>query len=141
MVLLLIGWGCHPDQKQPSLLTRDLSKTSPSQSLAYQWSDVILEATARDTERFKPRPTVTSRYLALIFTAMYDAWSRYDSVAIPVYLPMNRVDEKSRSDANKEKAISYAAYRAASEYFFSDTALFIAFMDSLGFDPTNTTLK
>jgi hypothetical protein len=140
LVILFIGLGCQPDKKQPSLFTKPSFQGQPEQSLAYQWSAKILAATARDTERFKPRPTVTSRYLALIFTAMYDAWSRYDSIATPVYLQMNRVDEKSRSDANKEKAISYAAFRAASEYFYSDTALFIAFMDSLGFDPSNTTL-
>tara|TARA_B110000503_G_scaffold18035_1_gene26358 strand:+ start:1220 stop:1456 length:237 start_codon:yes stop_codon:yes gene_type:complete len=47
---------------------------------------MALTATANDTERFKPRPTITSRYLGLISVAVFDAWSRYDEKAIPVYL-------------------------------------------------------
>jgi hypothetical protein len=140
LAILCIGLGCQPDNKQPSLLIGTSVQGQNPQSLAYRWADVILDATARDTERFNPRPTVTSRFLGLIFTAIYDAWSRYDSTAAPVYLQANRIDEASRTDANKAKAISYAAYRAASEYFYSDTPLFIAFMDSLGYDPANNSL-
>ena len=55
-------------------------------NLAYQWGKISLELTANDTERFRPRPTVTSRILGLVWTAIYDAWSRYDSTAKPVYL-------------------------------------------------------
>ena len=36
-------------------------------NIAYKWGQLALTATANDTERFKPRPTITSRYLALIF--------------------------------------------------------------------------
>lgn len=46
-------------------------------NVAYQWGYMALEGTANDTDRFKPRPTITSRYLGLIFTSMFDAWTRY----------------------------------------------------------------
>ena len=52
-------------------------------NLAYKWGKVALQATANDTEKFKPRPTVTSRILGLIWTAVFDAWSRYDAKAGP----------------------------------------------------------
>src|ERR671910_728000 len=54
-------------------------------NIAYQWGKIALECTARDTELFRPRPTVTSRMLALVWISVFDAWSRYDAVALPVY--------------------------------------------------------
>jgi hypothetical protein len=64
----------------------EVTEPMGSENVAYKWGHLALEATALDTERFTPRPTVTSRYLGLIFTAVFDAWSRYDPRAIPVYL-------------------------------------------------------
>ena len=103
---------------------------------AYQWGQMALEATALDTERFTPRPTVTSRYLGLIFTAVFDAWSRYDSTAIPVYLQtVERRPEGEHTRSNKEIAISYAAFRTLNEYYYADTTLFREYMLELGLDP------
>ena len=42
--------------------------------------------------------------------------------------------------SNKEIAISYAAYRAMNEYYFTDKPLFTEFMNELGLDPNNTSL-
>ncbi|MBD3628940.1 vanadium-dependent haloperoxidase [Cyclobacterium sp.] len=105
-------------------------------NLAYKWAQIALEATANDTERFKPRPTVTSRYLALIFVSMFDAWTAYDSKAVPVYLKdVSRRPEEERTLEKKEIAISYAAFRALMEYFPGDSLLFTGFMLDLGLDP------
>ena len=102
---------------------------------------MALEATALDTERFKPRPTITSRFLGLIFTSTFDAWSRFDEKAIPVYLKdVDRMPEDQRSLKNKEIAISYAAFGTMKEYYFADTALFVDFMKDLGLDPDNTSM-
>lgn len=112
-----------------------------NQNLAYKWAKTALEATANDTEKFRPRPTVTSRMLALIQTAVFDAWSRYDDTAIPVYLKqVERVPANERTLANKEIAISYAAYRSMLTYFFSDEAMLRKKMEDLGFDPDNNSL-
>lgn len=108
---------------------------------AYQWGQITLEGTARDTDRFKPRPTITSRMLGLIWTAVYDAWSRYDEKARPVYLSgVERRPENERTLENKEVAISYAAYRACMHYYFSDSTYFSAEMRSMGLDPSNASL-
>ena len=110
-------------------------------NIAYKWGQMALEATANDTEKFKPRPTITSRYLALIFVSVFDAWSRYDSKAIPVYLNgVERQELNEQNLKNKEIAISYAAFRTMNEYYFSDKELFANFMKQLGLDPTNETL-
>jgi PAP2 superfamily len=108
-------------------------------NMAYKWGKIALEATANDTEKFRPRPTVTSRYLGLIFTAIFDAWSRYDKTATPVYL-QNTARQTQQTLKNKEIAISYAAFRALNEYYYSDTLLFKKYMISMGFNPNNTTL-
>ncbi|HEY9117390.1 MAG TPA: vanadium-dependent haloperoxidase, partial [Roseivirga sp.] len=109
-------------------------------NLAYKWGEMALLATANDTETFKPRPTITSRYLGLIFTSIFDAWSRYDEKAIPVYLKAGRRPANEQTLKNKEIAISYAAYRAMSEYYYLDQPLFAEFMKELGFDPDNDSL-
>jgi PAP2 superfamily len=110
-------------------------------NLAYKWGKIILEATANDTEKFRPRPTVTSRILALICTAEFDAWSRYDTKAKPVYLlNVERVIEAERTLKNKETAISYAAYRSMLTYYFSDSLMLRNKMKEFGYDPDNNSL-
>jgi PAP2 superfamily len=108
-------------------------------NMAYKWGKIALEATANDTEKFRPRPTVTSRYLGLIFTAIFDAWSRYDKTAVPVCL-QNVERQQNQNLKNKEISISYAAFRALSEYYYSDSLLFKKYMIDLGFDPNNISL-
>lgn len=110
-------------------------------NLAYKWGEVAMAATANDTEKFSPRPTVTSRFLGLIWTAVFDAWSRYDSVADPVYLQKaDRRPASERTLANKEKTISYAAYRTMMTYYWSDSIMLTQKMKSFGFDPSNNSL-
>lgn len=108
---------------------------------AYQWSEMAITGTANDTDRFKPRPTITSRYLGLIFVSMFDAWSRFDDKAIPVYLSgVERRPEDERNLSNKEIAISFAAYRTLNEYYYTDKPLWVDFMNELGLDPMNESL-
>nr|WKN34971.1 vanadium-dependent haloperoxidase [Tunicatimonas sp. TK19036] len=122
--------------------TAVIKEPTAPENIAYQWGHLAILATANDTEKFLPRPTITSRYLALIFVAVFDAWSRYDNQAIPVYLKeVARVPEKERTLRNKEIAISYAAFRAMNEYYYSDQELFASFMQELGMDPSNETLN
>lgn len=110
-------------------------------NIAYQWSEMAITATANDTEMFKPRPTITSRFLGLIFVSIFDAWSRYDEKAIPVYLDgVERRPSDEQTLKNKEIAISYAAYKAMNEYYYSDQELFTNFMVELGLDPNNESL-
>ena len=108
-------------------------------NIVYKWGDVAMTATANDTEKFKPRPTVTSRYLGLIWTAVFDAWTRYDNAATPVYLKnVKRRPAQERLLKNKETAISYAAYRTMMEYYVSDSLLLTNTMKELGLDPNDT---
>ena len=100
-----------------------------------------MNCTANDTEKFRPRPTVTSRYLGLVWTAVFDAWTRYDDKATPLYLKnTERRPAAERTLKNKEIAISYAAFKAMMEYFISDSALLRKAMFDFGLDPENNSL-
>tara|TARA_R110002051_G_scaffold48308_2_gene95372 strand:- start:124961 stop:126415 length:1455 start_codon:yes stop_codon:yes gene_type:complete len=112
-----------------------------TKNVAYQWGKMALDATASDTEKFKPRPTITSRYLGLIFISIFDAWSKYNENAIPVFLNnAGRRPLEEHTLSNKEIAISYAAFGTMKEYYYSDTDMFREFMVELGLDPDNISL-
>ena len=56
---------------------------------------------------------MVSRALAIVHTCIYDAWAAYDERAIGTELKgALRRPPAERTLANKEEAISYAAYRA-----------------------------
>ena len=142
ILALLLMASCK--QKQENSLQNqksEIAQPTGVDNIAYKWGHMALTAQANDTERFKPRPTVTSRYLGLIFVAIFDAWSMYDEKATPVYLEgVDRRPSKEQTLKNKEIAISYAAFRAMNEYYYTDQPLFEDFMTKLGYDPTNETL-
>jgi len=118
--------------------SRKATTTEWEGNRAFLWSKIALEGTARDTDRFKPRPTITSRMLALIWTSVFDAWSRFDEKARPVYLTnVKRRPLEEHTLQNKEIAISYAAFRACMHYYFSDSAYFRDEMRKMGLDPEN----
>jgi len=137
LLLLLLVAALSTTNGQPKPL-----QPTGKNNLAYKWGEVAMECTADDTERFKPRPTVTSRYLGLIWTAAFDAWSRFDDKAIPVYLKnVERRPIAERSLKNKEAAISYAIYRTMMKYYFSDSIMLTKKMKEFGFDPNNHSLN
>ena len=74
-------------------------------------------------------PTVTARALAVVHTAMYDAWEAYDPTAKSTQ--PNGNPELPPNDAKKSKAISFAAYKALVDLFPSRQGNFAAQMDAL----------
>lgn len=109
--------------------------------MAYRWGSVVLEGTANDTEQNRPRPPVNSRMVALPMIAMFDAWSRYDRVAVPVHLArVGRRPAAEQDLAHKETAISYAVCRVLQEVYPADSQLFAARLKAFGYDPTNRSM-
>ena len=87
-------------------------------NLVLQWNEVSLQA-IRDT---RPFPTAAARALAMVHTAIYDAWAAYDSVAVDTrqrlrVAPALRQPTAERTLVNKNKAISYAAYATLVDLF------------------------
>lgn len=115
-----------------------LAQLEQPNSAAYQWLDIALEATAREHERILPRPTIGSRMLAIVVTAMYDAWAAYDERAVGTRLGGSlRRPPAERTLANKEKAIAYATYRTLLYLFPEDTAWIVEQMRAKGLDPND----
>ncbi len=100
-----------------------------------QWNDAALQG-IRDSKLGAP---VVARALAIVHTCMYDAWSAYDEKAVGTQLQgILRRPLAERTEANKEKATSYAAYRALTDVLSVDTdSVYIPLMKQLGFDPND----
>ncbi|MEA2164510.1 MAG: hypothetical protein QOK37_2637 [Thermoanaerobaculia bacterium] len=110
--------------------------TAYKPSAAYEWLDISLEATAREVDRHGARPTIISRTLAVALTAMYDAWAAYDDKAVGTRLGATlRRPASERTQANKEKAIAYATYRALVDVYPEDKSWIDEQMRARGFDP------
>lgn len=101
------------------------------------WNVGVLQA-VRDS---KLGPPMVARALAITHTCMYDAWAAYDAKAVGTQFGGKlRRPRRERTEANKEEAVSFAAYRAAVDVFPGDRAtIFDPLMASLGYDPSNTT--
>ena len=80
-------------------------------------------------------PTIASRAYSMVHTAMYDAWATYDLLAVPTQLgnELQRPKEEA-TEANKEEAMSYAAYRVLVDLFPDQTVIFTELMAQLGYD-------
>jgi hypothetical protein len=110
-------------------------------TIVVQWNDATLQA-IRDTH---PGPPMVARDLAIVSTAMYDAWAAYDPVAVGTRLgaTLRRpAAERAATDltaARKSRAISMAAYRALVDLFPqpAEVTLFNAQMQRLGCDPAD----
>ena len=99
-----------------------------SGNVVLQWNDAIVES-IRNT---KSPPPVAARAFSITHTAMFDAWAAYDSVAVGTQLAGTlRRPEAERTAINKEKAISFAAYRVLVDLFPTQRAVADAVMSSL----------
>ncbi len=79
-------------------------------SAAYHWMDVMLEAAAADVQSYGARPTVLSRQMAIVQTAVFDAWAAYDDTAVGTrYGGALRRPEAERTLENKRIAIAHAS--------------------------------
>ena len=115
-----------------------LAAESPSQhrpSIEIQWDSAALQG-IRDAKLGAP---VVARALAIVHTCMYDAWAAYDQRAVGTQLrDALRRPASERTLANKERAISYAAYRALADVLPVDTnSVYIPLMNQLGYDPND----
>ena len=107
-------------------------------NVVVQWGSAALQA-IRST---RPGPPMVARDLAIVHTAIYDAWAAYDPVAVGTRLGgALRQPASERILANKAKALSYAACRALADLFPSETPSFMSLMSSLGYDPNDTALS
>ena len=106
------------------------ARAATGDNVVLQWDEVTLQA-IRDT---RPPPPAAARALAVVHTAIYDAWAAYDSLAVGTRL-LGRLRQPSgeRTQANKEKAISFAAYATLVDLFPTQQPAFDQQMATLGY--------
>ncbi|MGH9442141.1 MAG: vanadium-dependent haloperoxidase [Thermoanaerobaculia bacterium] len=109
----------------------------PGDNAVLKWNQALLQA-IRET---KPGPTIVARSIAVLHTAIFDAWAAYDDHAVPTRPHRDwRRPEAERTDANRAVALSFAAYRTLTDLFPAQSTEFDALMDSLGDDRTDVSL-
>ena len=89
----------------------ELAPRAESHSVAYRWSEAMLDAIRTD----KARPTVHARNLYHVSAAMYDAWAAYDDHADQVFHQERQTS--ANPDVSRAEAISFAAYRMLAHRF------------------------
>jgi hypothetical protein len=106
------------------------ARAAAGDNLVLVWNEETLEA----IRKLPPAPTVAARALAIVHTAIYDAWAAYDPLAVGTRLGAGlRQPEAERTQANKDKAISFAAYLALVDLFPARQAVFDQRMADLGY--------
>ena len=96
-----------------TLVTALLCATSARATVVSDWNAAGL-AEVRLSRSLRNGPPIVARALAIAHTCMYDAWAAYDDVAVgTTWLDptSRRRPVEERTDENKAKAISFAAYR------------------------------
>ncbi len=115
-------------------VTETIVSDVPS-NVVVQWNQVALAAVRRGA----PRPTVISRALYMVHSAIYDAWTMYDSVATPTVLDTSlRQPIEAHTLTNKVEAVSQAAYQMLLVLFpqyEADTGAFTNLLTQLGYAP------
>ena len=99
-------------------------------SVVLAWNQQVLDTIVRT----RLGPTVAARALAVVHTAIYDAWAAYDPVAVGTRLGGTlRQPEAERTTDNKNKAVSVAAYAALVDLFPGSQATYGQQMSDLGY--------
>ena len=114
----------------PPLFTFEQYPPSVNDNVVLQWDEELLQA----VRALPPGPTVTARAISVVHTAIFDAWAAYDARARGTRLgdPLRR-PAAERTLANKNKAISFAAYTALVDLFPARQFDFAEQMTALGY--------
>lgn len=105
-------------------------------TVSLRWDELAQQAVINTA----PGPTIASRVYAMVHTAIYDAWSAYDPLAVGTQLGDNLQRPLSENtNSNKTEATSFAAYRVLSALFPTQVDIFNELMAEFGLDPNNTT--
>jgi hypothetical protein len=101
-------------------------------SIVTEWLDQALPY----AQEVAWEPTVGARFFAALHTAMYDAWTAYDPMAVGVVSGTTLKGEGgTNNEANKREAISHAAFTVLRALAPQHRHALIERMQELGYDP------
>jgi uncharacterized protein DUF6851/vanadium-dependent haloperoxidase-like protein len=131
--LSLSGFADRPADAATAPATWPLAnydKVRANDNVILKWNQQLLDSITANPGG--TGPTVTARALAVLQTATYDAWAAYDPIAKGTRLGSTlRRPAAERTDANKSKAISFAAYKTLSWLFPGRESTYKAQLDAL----------
>src|SRR5258708_32348994 len=114
-----------------------MGSTQPitDENVVLRWSKAVNDSVLAT----RTPPAVAARAIAITHTCIFDAWAAYDETANGTQMGRSlRRPKSDRTGANKEKAVSFAAYRALADLFPNQrTTLLDPLMNRLGYDPTD----
>jgi len=113
------------------------ASTASAASIVTEWLDQALPY----AQEVAWEPTVGSRFFAILETAIYDAWTAYDPVAVGVVSGTALKGQGGAdNEANKREAISHAAFTVLTKFAPQHRHALIERMRELGYDPNADTL-
>lgn len=105
-------------------------------SIVTEWLDEVMP----DAKEVAWEPTVGARFLAIVYTAIYDAWTAYDPVAVgSVTGRLLKGQGGLDNEANKREAISHAAFTVLRTLAPQRRRALVERMRMLGYDPNADT--
>jgi hypothetical protein len=129
VLVLALGLVATVGRPQPA-------RAAAGDSVVLTWNQQVLNAIVAT----RTGPTIAARALAVVHTAIYDAWAAYDPVAVDTRQrlranPDLRQPTAERTLDNKTKAVSFAAYAALVDLFPAQAQrdAFATQMDDLGY--------
>jgi hypothetical protein len=120
------------------------ARAEAGDSVVLAWNQQVLNAIVAT----RTDPTIAARALAVVHTAIYDAWAAYDPVAVDSRgrlraNPELRQPAAERTLDNKTKEVSFAAYAALVDLFPAQEQqdAFAAQMRQLGYGSMGPTAR
>jgi hypothetical protein len=90
------------------------ARAAAGDSVVLAWNQQLLDT----FKEARTAPTIAARALAVVHTAIYDAWAAYDPVAVGTRMGGNlRQPAAERTLDNKNRAVSFAAYATLVDLF------------------------
>jgi hypothetical protein len=115
-----------------SLILMTRASTASAASIVTEWLDQALPY----AQEVAWEPTVGSRFFAILETAIYDAWTAYDPIAVGVVSgTVLKGQGGANNEANKREAISHAAFTVLRTFAPQHRRALIERMQELGYDP------
>jgi hypothetical protein len=118
------------------LLSAGRAQTADQDNVVLRWNQAALDSIVAT----RTAPAIAARAFAILHSCIFDAWAAYDKTAKGTRLSSSlRRPLSEHTIANKEKAISFAAYRALIDLFPSQKVILLdPMMSNLGYDSAET---
>ncbi|KAK5579829.1 hypothetical protein RB653_009516 [Dictyostelium firmibasis] len=127
-----------------SILNLGINATSydftdfPNASIVITWNNILLNA----IHKASPPPTVVSRSLSMVHTAIYDSWAYYtDSTGVFLINKKNCSSNLDKNEIEIKKSISFAAYRTLVDLYPLSIDNYNQKMKDLGYDINDNNIK